>query len=61
MFDAVAGVWLVMLNPVGHFLQHAGRMFIVRLLPKTDTLRQFEAGKLEAVFQERNPHHEKRA
>ena len=36
-------------------------MLIVRLLSKTNSLWQFEAGQLETVFQGRNPHDEERA
>jgi hypothetical protein len=50
-----------MLDPVGHLLQHSSRMIIVRLVSKTNTLWQLEAGQLETVFQGCNAHYEKRA
>src|SRR5580700_838833 len=36
-------------------------MFIVRLLSKTNSLRQFEAGQLETVLKQSNAHDEERA
>jgi hypothetical protein len=36
-------------------------MFIVGLLCQSNSIRQFEAGQLETIFQECNPHDEEGA
>ncbi len=51
----------LIVDSIRRLFQQPGGNLIVSLLPTANAFRQFEAGQLETVFQERNPHDKKRA